>query len=37
MEIFNVSKKEVDQVKKEKELKLTNPLKINTRIRKQKT
>ena len=34
MEIFNVSKKEIDQVKKE--LKSTNPLKINKRKRKQK-
>ena len=36
MEIFNVNQKEIDQVKKEKELKSTNPLKINKRIRKQK-
>ena len=36
MEIFNVNKKEIDQVKKEKELKSTNPLKINKRKRKQK-
>ena len=34
MEIFNVSQKEIDQVKKE--LKSTNPLKINKRKRKQK-
>ena len=36
MEIFNVNKKEIDQVKKETELKPTNPLKINKRKRKQK-
>ena len=36
MEIFNVNQKEIDQVKKEKELKSTNPLKINKRKRKQK-
>ena len=36
MEIFNVSKKEIDQVKKEKELKSTNPHKVNKRIRKLK-
>ena len=36
MEIFNVNEKEIDQVKKEKELKSTNPLKINKRKRKQK-
>ena len=35
MEIFKVSQKEIDQVK-EKELKSTNPLKINKRKRKQK-
>ena len=34
MKIFNVSQKEIDQVKKE--LKSTNPLKINKRKRKQK-
>ena len=34
MEIFNISQKEIDQVKKE--LKSTNPLKINKRKRKQK-
>ena len=28
MEIFNVNQTEIDQVKKEKELKSTNPLKI---------
>ena len=36
MEIFNVSQKEIDQVKEKKELKSTNPLKINKRKRKQK-
>ena len=36
MEIFKVSQKEMDHVKKEKELKSTNPLKINKRKRKQK-
>ena len=36
MKIFNVNKKEIDQVKKETELKPTNPLKINKRKRKQK-
>ena len=36
MEIFKVSQKEMDHVKKEKELKSTNPLKVNKRIRKQK-
>ena len=36
MEIFKVSKKEMDHVKKEKELKSTNPLKVNKRIGKQK-
>ena len=35
MEIFKVSQKEIDQVK-EKELKSTNPIKINKRKRKQK-
>ena len=34
MKIFNISQKEIDQVKKE--LKSTNPLKINKRKRKQK-
>ena len=36
MEIFNVNQKEIDQVKKKKELKSTNPLKVKKRIRKQK-
>ena len=36
MEIFNVNQKEIDQVKKQKELKSTNPLEVNKRIRKQK-
>ena len=36
MEIFKVSKKEMDHVKKEKELKSTNSIKVNKRIRKQK-
>ena len=36
MKIFNVNKKEIDQVKKETELKPTNPLKINKRKRKKK-
>ena len=36
MEIFNVKQKEIDQVMKKKELKSTNPLKINKRKRKQK-
>ena len=35
MKIFNVNQKEIDQVKKEKELKSTNPLKINKRKRKR--
>ena len=35
MEIFKISQKEIDQVK-EKELKSTNPLKINKRKRKKK-
>ena len=36
MEIFNVNKKEIDQVIKKEEIKSTNPLKINKRKRKQK-
>ena len=36
MEIFNVNKKEIDQVKEKEEIKSTNPLKINKRKRKQK-
>ena len=36
MEIFNVSKKEIDQVIKKEEIRSTNPLKINKRKRKQK-
>ena len=36
MEIFNVHKKEIDQVKKKIELRSTNPLKVNKRKRKQK-
>ena len=36
MEIFNVNKKEIDQVKKKTELRSTNPLKVNKRKRKQK-
>ena len=36
MEIFNVDQKEIDQVNKKKELKSTNPLKVNKRARKQK-
>ena len=36
MEIFNVNQKEIDQVNKKKELKSTNPLKVNKRARKQK-
>ena len=36
MEILNVKQKEIDQVMKKKELKSTNPLKINKRKRKQK-
>ena len=36
MEIFKVSQKKIDQVKEKKELKSTNPLKINNRKRKQK-
>ena len=36
MKIFNVNQKEIDQVKEKKELKSTNPLKINKRKRKQK-
>ena len=36
MEIFKVSQKKIDQVKEMKELKSTNPLKINKRKRTQK-
>ena len=36
MEIFKVSKKEINQVKEKKELKSTNPLKVNKTKRKQK-
>ena len=36
MEIFNVNKKEIDQVKRKTKLKSTNSLKINKRKRKQK-
>ena len=36
MEIFNVKKKEIDQVMKKEEVKSTNPLKINKGKRKQK-
>ena len=36
MEIFDVKQKEIDQVKKGKELKSTNPLKVNKRKRNQK-
>ena len=36
MEIFNVNKKEIDQVNRKKELKSTKPLKVNDRKRKQK-
>ena len=36
MEIFNVNKKEIDQVKKKTKLRSTNPLKVNKRKRKQK-
>ena len=36
MEIFKVSQKKIDQVKEKKELKSTNPLKINKRKRTQK-
>ena len=36
MEIFNVKKKEIEQVHKKKELKSTKPLKVNNRKRKQK-
>ena len=36
MEIFHVKQKEIDQVMKKKEIKSTNPLKINKRKRKQK-
>ena len=36
MEMFDVKQKEIDQVKKKKELKSTNPLKVNKRKRKQR-
>ena len=36
MEIFNVKKKEIDQVTKKEELKSTNPLKVNKRKRGKK-
>ena len=36
MEIFNVNKKEIDQVNRKKELKSTKLLKVNNRKRKQK-
>ena len=36
MEIFKVSQKEINQVKEKKELKSTNPLKVNKRKREQK-
>ena len=36
MEMFDVKQKEIDQVKKNEELKSTNPLKVNKRKRKQK-
>ena len=36
MEMFDVKQKEIDQVKKKKELKSTNPLKVSKRKRKQK-
>ena len=36
MEMFDVKQKEIDQVNKKKELKSTNPLKVNKRKRKQK-
>ena len=35
MEIFNVNKKEIDQVNRKKELKSTKLLKVNKRKRKQ--
>ena len=34
--MFDVKQKEIDQVNKKKELKSTNPLKVNKRKRKQK-
>ena len=34
--MFDVKQKEIDQVKKKKELKSTNPLKVNKRKRKKK-
>ena len=36
MEMFNVKRKDIDQVTKKEELKSTNPLKVNKRKRKQK-
>ena len=36
MEMFDIKHKEIDQVTKKKELKSTNPLKVNKRKRKQK-
>ena len=36
MEMFDVKQKEIDQVRKKKELKSTIPLKVNKRKRKQK-
>ena len=35
MKIFNVNQKEIDQVKEKKELKSTNPLKVNKRQKKR--
>ena len=34
--MFDVKQNEIDQVKKNEELKSTNPLKVNKRKRKQK-
>ena len=37
MEMFDIKQKEINQVKKKKELKSTNPLKVNKRKRNKKT
>ena len=36
MKMFDINQKEIDQIKEKKELKSTNPLKVNKRKRKQK-
>ena len=37
MKMFDINQKEIDQIKERKELKSTNPFKVNKRKRKQKT